>query len=269
METTQRGLFAVFLGEPIDLVKAQPHQLFISTASVALMGSFASSSGILNPAIGYLLAIGIEWAYFRGLASDSKAPTIWGAILNWSACIVVVLWGMLWVAELTDTITTTTNWWLAAAHVIPIAWLSLCSAQTHRAAMVVAVATERAAADRAQQQADEERAYERRLREQRDAAQLEAEQRYRMMKIEAEQRALRAANSRERRANTAPALPSTAAGTQTNSGANTSREQLREQVARTLRDAPDANKAALARSLGIGRTLLYQLIDEAKASGEL
>jgi hypothetical protein len=38
METTQRGLFAVFLGEPIDLVKAQPHQLFISTASVALMG---------------------------------------------------------------------------------------------------------------------------------------------------------------------------------------------------------------------------------------
>lgn len=140
METTQRGLFAVFLGEPIDLVKAQPHQLFISTASVALMGSFASSSGILDPAIGYLLAIGIEWAYFRGLASDSKAPTIWGAILNWSACIVVVLWGMLWVAELTHTITATASWWLAAAHVIPIAWLSLCSAQTHRAAMVVAVA---------------------------------------------------------------------------------------------------------------------------------
>ena len=76
MSTTQeRGLFAVFLGEPLDLIKAQPHQLFISTASVALMGSFASSSKILDPTIGYLLAIGIEWAYFRGLASDSRAPT--------------------------------------------------------------------------------------------------------------------------------------------------------------------------------------------------
>lgn len=163
MLATTRGLFATFLGEPIALVRAQPHQLFISTASVALMGSFASSSGILDPSVGYLLAIGIEWAYFRGLASDSKTPTVWGVILNWSACLVVILWGMLWVAESTHTIdAATAGWWLAAAHVIPIAWLSLCSAQTHRAAMVAEVGARRAEEARTRAEEQAERDYQRR-----------------------------------------------------------------------------------------------------------
>lgn len=262
MTTTSRGrtLAAVFIGEPLDLIKAQPQQLFISTASVALMGSFASTSNILHPIVGYLLAIGIEWAYFRGLASDSKAPTKWGGILNWSAAIVVVLWGMLWVASFTGAIDEraggTTGWWLAAAHVIPIAWLSLCSAQTHRAAMAVQVAEQRreAARQRAAEEAD--RTYQIQLQQQRDAAQLALELEWRRMKIQAEARQLRAAN-RSQAANTAQ---SQASGTQTNS----SREQLREQIRRTLREHPNPNKSELARRLGIGRTLLYELIAEIK-----
>lgn len=273
-----RSFFAVFLGEPLELIKAQPHQLLISTASVALMGSFAGASGILDPMVGYLLAIGIEWAYFRGLASDSKAPTVWGSILNWSACGIVILWGMLWVGRFTGALVETEGgWWLAAAHVIPIAWLSLCSAQTHRAAMVADVAQRRAAdeaerqrqadADERQRLADEaERAYQRDLQARRDALQLETEQRYRLMKIDEEQRAIRSANRSQQRS---AQSTSSAAGTATNSAANTSREQLRAQIVNALREQPGANKTALARTLGIGRTLLYELIEEAKQAGEL
>lgn len=265
--TSARGLFTTFLSEPLDLIRAQPHQLFISIASIALMGSFAGASGILDPSVGYLLAIGIEWAYFRGLASDSKAPTVWGSILNWSACGIVVLWGMLWVARFTGALVEAEGgWWLAAAHVIPIAWLSLCSAQTHRAAMVADVAQQARAAER-QQQADEaERAYQRDLQARRDAMQLEAERAYRLMKIEEEQRALRSANRSQQRSlsNT-----NTALGTATNIGANTSREQLRAQIVAALREQPNTNKTVLARTLGIGRTLLYELIEEARQAGEL
>ena len=102
------------------------------------MGQFAGSGGIVHPFVGYCIAVGVEWAYLRGLASDSKAPTIWGAILNWSAFAIVVLWGVLWVAQVTKVMPAhmegVGGWLLSSAHIVPIAWLSLCSAMTHQAA---------------------------------------------------------------------------------------------------------------------------------------
>jgi hypothetical protein len=265
--TTSTNLRAVFIGEPLELVKAQPQQLFISTASVALMGSFASTSNILHPVVGYLLAIGIEWAYFRGLASDSKAPTRWGSILNWSACIVVVLWGMLWVAGFTGAIDAqaggAAGWWLAAAHVIPIAWLSLCSAQTHRAAMVQQVATQRAEAARQRAREEADLAYQRQLQQQRDADRLDLERKERELALweqGMEAKARLKMRSRAAQANTPNTGPNSASGT----GTNNSREQLREQIRRTLQEHPNPNKSELARRLGIGRTLLYEIIAEIK-----
>lgn len=129
-------MFDALIGEPLELALSQPHQILLSTGSVALMGSFASSSGIVDPLVGYLIAIGVEWAYLRGLASDSRAQTRWGGILNWSAFGIVVLWGVLWCAQKFGVfVEAKGGWWLAAAHVVPVAWLSLCSAQCHRAAI--------------------------------------------------------------------------------------------------------------------------------------
>lgn len=154
MTTTlqNRTFFDAVVREPLSLAKAQPHQVLLSTGSIALMGQFAGSSGILDPLVGYCIAAGVEWAYLRGLASDSRSPTVWGAILNWSAFGIVVLWGILWVASVTHAIDPHAGgfwgWLLAAAHVVPIAWLSLCSAQAHRAAMIAeraAVTTEQKA----------------------------------------------------------------------------------------------------------------------------
>jgi hypothetical protein len=134
--TQKRTMFDALIGEPLELALSQPHQILLSTGSVALMGSFASSSGIVDPFVGYLIAIGVEWAYLRGLASDSRAQTRWGGILNWSAFGIVVLWGVLWCAQRFGVfVETEGGWWLAAAHVVPVAWLSLCSAQCHRAAI--------------------------------------------------------------------------------------------------------------------------------------
>lgn len=131
-----RALFTVVVSEPLELARSQPHQILLSTGSVALMGSFASTSNIVDPFTGYLIAIGVEWAYLRGLASDSRAQTAWGGVLNWSAFGIVVLWGVLWCAQRFGVFSEADGgWWLAAAHVVPVAWLSLCSAQCHRAAM--------------------------------------------------------------------------------------------------------------------------------------
>lgn len=131
-----RSFFDVMIGEPLELAKSQPHQVLLSTGSIALMGQFAGTSQIVDPLVGYCIAVGVEWAYLRGLASDSRAQTRWGGILNWSAFGIVVLWGVLWCAQQFGVFDEAQGgWWLAAAHVVPVAWLSLCSAQCHRAAM--------------------------------------------------------------------------------------------------------------------------------------
>lgn len=174
------SLWDVVLREPMDLIAAQPHQALISTASVALMGSFAASGKILDPFVAYVLAIGVEWAYLRGLASDAKATTTWGAWLNWSAFAIVVLWGGLWCLKAFGVIPEqpagALAFFLAAAHVVPIAWLSLCSAMTHRAS--AQLAEQRAQEDRKRAQALAEREREAqnalRLEIERDQAKLAA-----------------------------------------------------------------------------------------------
>jgi hypothetical protein len=185
----ERSFFDVVIGEPLELAKDQPHQILLSTGSVALMSSFASSSNILHPLAGFCIAVGVEWAYLRGLASDARAQTRWGGILNWSAFAIVVLWGVLWVAQqLGAVVEQTGGWWLAAAHVVPVAWLSLCSAQCHRAAMGAERAELKRASDREATQTEAERAYQAGLQKRRDDQQLalEAEWKRELLAIEAE-----------------------------------------------------------------------------------
>ncbi len=162
----KRSLFAVLIGEPLELAKSQPHQILLSTGSVALMGQFAGASRIVDPLVGYLIAIGVEWAYLRGLASDSRAQTRWGGILNWSAFGIVVLWGVLWCAQRFGAFDESAGGWaLASAHVVPVAWLSLCSAQCHRAATaaerLVAIQEDERRAEWERQEAENRAAWER------------------------------------------------------------------------------------------------------------
>lgn len=212
MTTTAPSLFAVLIGEPLALAKAQPHQVLLSTGSVAIMAQFAAHSGIVDPLVGYCIAAGVEWAYLRGLASDTKATTWWGDALNWSAFGIVVLWGVLWVATIYGAIPArpagALAFFVAAAHVVPIAWLSLCSAMCHRAAMLVEHRKVRA-------EEEAERQRRTRIQQEHDLIDLDAARKRAELKLWEEGQAakMRAHNARAKmRGNAHPARANAEAG---------------------------------------------------------
>jgi hypothetical protein len=184
-----RRAYDATIGDLVGLALAQPHQVLLSTGSVAIMAQFAAHGGIVDPLVGYLIACGVEWAYLRGLASNAKAPTRWAEVLNWSAFGIVVLWGVLWVSSVYGAFSIEQvrgsgwAWVLAAFHIVPVAWLSLCAAMTHSAAAQLEV--RRATAVAAEVKArDDERA--------RWTESLERQRAERMMDIETRTAAARA-----------------------------------------------------------------------------
>ncbi len=131
--TEPKTLTMALFDEPLALIKEQPHQLLISTMSIGLMAGFASSNGIIDPILGLVVAVGVEWAWLRGVSSDNKQPTGWGTALNLSAFVLAALWGTLWVAESLHAYDPASwGWGMAIIHVVPLVWLSLCSAMCHR-----------------------------------------------------------------------------------------------------------------------------------------
>lgn len=251
--------YETIIGDLFNLLKSQPQQVLLSVGSVTIV---AAEAALMVPTPANIaVAIGAEWAYLRGIASSGKGDKGWVTALNWGALALVVLYGMLWggrkFGALAEQLDPMFAWGLVAVHIIPLAFVSLAAAMVHRSA----VAVEEARAD--QRQADEE-ARQKRLREQRDQIALEAERKEQDLALWVKAQEAKAALKRTS-ANTADDSTSTASGTAT----NTVREHQREQVARTLREQPDANKTELAKSLNIGRTLLYQLIKESKDRGEL
>lgn len=281
--TSQRSLWDVIIIEPLDLVKAQPHQVLISTGSVAIMGQYAGSGGIVHPLVGYCIAVGVEWAYLRGLASDSKAPTKWGAILNWSAFGVLVLWGVLWVGEKLGVLGTPEGligWLLAASHIVPVAWLSLCAAMTHSAAA-------RAEVDLRTQREEEDRqralAIEAEQRQLAHAAEqqrlvLAAEIERERVRAELEQQAKDAEVARWAEAQRIKAelkasqrdAPGTLSQTASHGVTTPSRDaQRRAVVTAIVTHGAALNVTRAAAEIGISRPMFYKLKAEAQALGEL
>jgi hypothetical protein len=274
----KKGIFDAIVWEPLELAIDQPPQLLISAASVFLVA--AEAKILIDSPWNVFLAVGAEWAYLRGLCSGQAARTRWAALLIWAAVILVIAYGSLWGLRKFGLIPEAPPAWaavlLTALHIGCISAVTLCSAMCHRAALIAdrAALTEAEQAQRDREAADEqakrdreaaEQAYQDELRRQRDSMQLELERQYKEQQL-----ALAAARAKlELRASVRAQQALTASGTATNTLPNTDREQLREQIARTLREQPQTNKSELARSLSIGRTLLYELISEARQKGEL
>jgi hypothetical protein len=127
------SLRAALFDEPLQIALDQPHQIAISAGSVAMMAGFAGSVGIVHPLVGLIIAIGVEWAWLKGVASDVARPSRWGVTLNASAFLLAATWGVLWCAKLLKAFEPTDyGWLLAFVHVVPVVWLSLCSAMCHR-----------------------------------------------------------------------------------------------------------------------------------------
>jgi hypothetical protein len=124
-----------FVREPFDLALGQPHQMLISSASVAIVAVEAAS--IVPWPFNIALAIGAEWAYLRGLISGAGVNTPWAARLNWAAFLLVVLYGSLAGLRGFHLIPADPSPFVAVLltiiHIGAISAVTLCSAMLHRA----------------------------------------------------------------------------------------------------------------------------------------
>lgn len=244
-----------------------------------------------------------------GKMKKNPESDLYIALLTWTALITVVVYGVLYILglETVGVIPMKLGYeWgvpLALAKVVPIAVMGFASANLHRIHKQQLLAVAEAEAERARQeeerlrlqaeaeaerlrlQAEANAAAERRridleqqdareLRRLREQQQIELERQYKERMIAEDVR-------ERRRTNTANTATTSASGTQTNTTANSPantranttreqrREQLRKQIVAAITADPEINRAGLARDLGIGRTLFYDLVAEAHTRGEL
>lgn len=179
----KRTLFDALLVEPIELVISQPHQAFISSASVFLVA--AEAAILIDAPYNVMLAIGAEWAYLKGLSSGQQVRTRWASALNWSAVILVVLYGFLWGLRKFGAIPDPPPVWgailLTLIHILCIGAVTICSAMVHAAML----GEQRQRRD--QQQAEQD-ARARRLQDEQDAIELERQRAQAQVQIEWQRR---------------------------------------------------------------------------------
>lgn len=283
--TDRRGLAAAW-----DFLATWWQQIAITQAGVYLVASFGKSHGILPEPAAWVLAIGMEGTYLKGLIDaghvQGKAQR-WAAALIVGTYLTVICWGIAYILSLPAVGVIPERelgrgWgaFIALIHVLPISFTGLCSAMLHRAraaqdaaARARDAAAERERATLLQERLDAEAAEERAARRQ---IAIEAERKRAELDVwaataerKAQLRAHFANTVRDDAANTANTASGTATNSPANRAANSEDEQRRAQVVAALTDNPKANRSQLARDLGIGRTKLYELIRDAQDRGEL
>ena len=143
--THKRNLLDALFIEPIELIISQPHQALISSASIFLVA--AEAGMLIEWPYNVLMGIGAEWAYLRGFSTGQRVRTGWAVALNWSAVMLVVLYGSLWgmrrfgVPLPSEGYAVSGFWPIASAvfltliHILSIGAVTLCSAMVHSAAV--------------------------------------------------------------------------------------------------------------------------------------
>lgn len=192
--------FRAFVREPFELALGQPHQLLISSASVAIVAAEAAT--LIPYPFNILLAIGAEWAYLRGLISGAGIKTPWAARLNVSAVLLVVLYGALWgfrsfhlIPQVPSPLVAVL---LTLIHIGAIGAVTMCSAMLHRAGEDAKAETMRTITDREDARIAAEQAYQIDLQHQRDQQQLEIEQAWKLTQLQIDTERQQAALSIER-----------------------------------------------------------------------
>ncbi len=201
--------FKSFIAEPFELAIGQPHQMLISSASVAIVAAEAAT--LVPFPFNIALAVGAEWAYLRGLISGAGVKTRWSAALNSSAFLLVFLYGALVGFRgfhlIPDAPPVGVAVLLTIIHIGTISAVTFCSAMLHRAG------EEYKRVSREKVQRDED-ARNRRNQESEDARnqtwrdaklqiEIEKERQQALLQIEAERTKLRAEARAQRRTATA------------------------------------------------------------------
>ena len=203
-----------FAREPFDFALSQPHQLAISSASVAIV---ALEAGTLIPfPFNIALAVGAEWAYLRGLISGAGVKTRWAAALNISAVLLVVLYGGLWGVRGFHLIPDAPPAWAAVLltiiHIGAISAVTLCSAMLHRVGEDAKAAARTMVQDREDARHIDEQRYQDDLKRRRDQQQLalEAEWKRVQLRLDAERQQAQISIERDRARAELRRLPATA-----------------------------------------------------------
>lgn len=136
-----RNILDAVIYEPVQLAISQPHQALISALSVYLVASEAAM--LAHAPFNWLMAIGAEWAYLRGLSSGETTATPWNKRLIAAAVALLILYGSLWGlrqfgALPKEHVMAEGAWAVSGAvaltlvHILSIGAVTFCSAMCHR-----------------------------------------------------------------------------------------------------------------------------------------
>lgn len=281
----QRTFWGAFIHEPLQLAISQPHQVAISSISVSLMAAFFGSSGAVPWAAAVAGAVGVEYAYLKGMSDAAYTSSVWGGRLIKAAFAIIVIAGtsvLLKDAYHVPFMTDPAPAWalcLALLHILPLAYLGLCSANLHIEAEAQRVRADRQAAERAEAEAeaerqrrrDRERAEEERRRKRDEAVdEIERQRLARLADVETMEAAtlarqrLRAAASQERHDSVTEG-----ASEPRHTASQSARAVFYNAVVTAYRNDPKFNRQALADAHGWSRPMVGKLIKEAQERGDL
>lgn len=205
--------------EPLELIKAQPPQIFISAASAYLI---AAEANVLLPTPYHIaLAIGAEWGYLRGMASGAALRTKWTDRLTWANGALVVLYGALFSLRKFGALPSveayhngTVETGLGGAvlmtliHIACIGAVTICAMMTHAAMLAHEADVKRLEVAEIKARNQRNRAEEDARNQQWRAAQLEIEiekqRQQAALQVEAERNRLRAEARAQRKTATGP-----------------------------------------------------------------
>ncbi|NNJ11937.1 hypothetical protein EKD04_016510 [Chloroflexales bacterium ZM16-3] len=255
-------------------------QIAITQAGIYLVASFGQGHGILPGPAAWVLALGMEGTYLKGLIDAGHVRgrgQVWAVALIVATYATVICWGIAHILSLptvgvipAEELGQRWGAFIAIVHVLPIAFTGLCSAMLHRAR------TTEEAQRRAEVEA-EERQRRQRLEAQLDAEAAEELAQRRQLQLEAERKAVELGtweSAQQAKARVKLFADSVRGEQVTNSAtpvhtALESDETLKQQIVAALTANSRANRSELARTLGIGRTKLYTLIKELDQEGRI
>jgi hypothetical protein len=137
------GKVSFFLTEPIETAIELAPQTLITSASVFMVAQFGMSHGILSWEIAWLMAVGFEWTWLRGVRTAGLVKRTvdserWIKLLTGTALVTVIAYGMLYIIGLPIFGVIPEHpgqeWGiaLAVAKVVPIALMGYAAANLHR-----------------------------------------------------------------------------------------------------------------------------------------
>lgn len=214
-----RTFLDAILWEPLELIKAQPPQIFISAASAFLIG--AEANVLLPTPFHILLAIGAEWGYLRGMASGAEVQTKWKDRLTYANGALVVMYGALFSLRKFGALPSVQAYHngtvetgivgavlMTIIHIACIGAVTICAMMTHSAMLAHEADVKRleVAETKARNQRNQEEieARNRRWQEENDAIELRKRQQEAEMRLEAERNRLRTEARAQRRSATGP-----------------------------------------------------------------